>query len=318
VSAAEKFPQPSAIEKFKFRDDELDVTRTEDGDVAVPLRQLCDAIGVDTEAQRQKLKEAPWATTSIIKAVAEDGKIREIVCLHRRSIPMWSASISPNKVRPEVRDKLIAYQKECADVLADHFLGKRGASGVMFSQADPTLLAILRSNTDAIAMMQEAQTAAEARILTIVSTQLKALESRFDHAPGGDFHTVHIGRTRASVVAGKMKHLVGLIVGDDESARASMRLCLYTQLFGHLGHTGRGRSIRAIPEPKYHVALAWFDERIHVAMLAAKHEEAAAPAQQTIPMTEPASDASAKSTSASVARSLVRRPSREPRRSGLR
>jgi len=318
VSAAEKFPQPSAIEKFRFQGDDLDVVHTDDGDVAVPFRELCDAVGVSFAAQTVKVKPAAWATLSIIEMVAEDGKKHGTLCLHRRSIPMWAASINPGKVRPEVRDKLIAYQRECADVLADHFLGKRGASGVMFSQADPTLLAILRSNTDAIAMMQEAQTAAEARILTIVSTQLKALESRFDHAPGGDFHTVHIGRTRASVVAGKMKHLVGLIVGDDESARASMRLCLYTQLFGHLGHTGRGRSIRAIPEPKYHVALAWFDERIHVAMLAAKHEEAAAPAQQTIPMTEPASDASAKSTAASVARSPVRRPSREPRRSGLR
>jgi hypothetical protein len=36
--------------------DELGVRRTDDGDVAVPLRELCDAVGVELPGQLRKLK----------------------------------------------------------------------------------------------------------------------------------------------------------------------------------------------------------------------------------------------------------------------
>ena len=49
--------------------------------------------------------------------VAEDGKQREMTCLPLRKLPGWLMSIYPNKVRPELRDGIIAYQNECDDVL---------------------------------------------------------------------------------------------------------------------------------------------------------------------------------------------------------
>lgn len=116
-----------AITKFVFQGDELDVVRTEDGDVAVPLRRLCGALGVDVENQRKKLKGLPWAVAVMITATGPDGKSYEMLCLHRRSIPLWAATIHASKVHPELREKLTAYQCEAAEVLADHFLGKRGA-----------------------------------------------------------------------------------------------------------------------------------------------------------------------------------------------
>jgi hypothetical protein len=125
----------TSIEKFAFDGDELDVVRTEDGDVAVPLRRLCEVLGVDEEAQRQKVRAAPWATTSMIKAVGADGRVREMLCLHRRTIPMWAASINIGKVRDEIRAKLVRYQCEAADVLADHFLGRRGAQAPVIDDA---------------------------------------------------------------------------------------------------------------------------------------------------------------------------------------
>lgn len=44
--------------------------------------------------------------------------------LHLRSLAGWLFSISPNKVKLEVREALVAYQKEAAEVLYNHFAPK--------------------------------------------------------------------------------------------------------------------------------------------------------------------------------------------------
>lgn len=118
----------SAIVPFTFRGDELQVIRLADGDVGVPLRRLCEAVGVDPDGQLSRLSRTPgqWATTSIMEVVAGDGKVRSVAILARRSIPMWAATLDVSRLAStEAREKVIAYQDECAEVLAEHFLGAR-------------------------------------------------------------------------------------------------------------------------------------------------------------------------------------------------
>lgn len=99
-----------------------------DGIVHVGIRRLCDALEIDHSSQLAKLREMPAATVVIIPMVAADGKTREIACIDLRSVPIWLASINPGKVGDHVREKLIRFQREAADVLADHFLGPRGGT----------------------------------------------------------------------------------------------------------------------------------------------------------------------------------------------
>ena len=118
------------IIEVPFQSDRLQAVR--DGEaVWVVVRRVCEALGIDPEAQRQRLTDpemSPWATTCLRQAVAADGKSREIFAVDLDSLPMWLATISPKRVRPEARNKLIAYQRECARVLRDHFFGQRGYS----------------------------------------------------------------------------------------------------------------------------------------------------------------------------------------------
>lgn len=130
----------TAIEKFEFHGDVLDVVHLPDGDVGVSLRRLCEAVPVDFKSQTARLareaeKGARWATVVKMTMVAEDGKQRELLVLPRRSIPMFAATISLGHVRDDLRSgiaaKLALLQDECAEVLADHFLGRRGAAPVL-------------------------------------------------------------------------------------------------------------------------------------------------------------------------------------------
>ena len=44
-----------------------------------------------------------------------------MLCLALRKLAGWLQTISPNKVKPEIRDKVIQYQEECDDVLYEYW-----------------------------------------------------------------------------------------------------------------------------------------------------------------------------------------------------
>ena len=111
----------TGLVEVPFHGDIIHAGRQE-GKVYAPLAKLCDNLGLDYSSQLAKLKRKPWATLVMIAMVAADGKEREQVCLDRESMPMWLATIEANKVAPELKDKLLRYQRDAAKVLADHFL----------------------------------------------------------------------------------------------------------------------------------------------------------------------------------------------------
>lgn len=117
----------SEITTFDFHGDHLDVVHEGD-DVWVSVRRLCEALDLAVQPQLHKLRKEPWATLTEIVTVGSDGKQRSMSMLSIKTIPMWLATIKSGKVAQAIRPKLQRYQLECAEVLADHFLGERGAT----------------------------------------------------------------------------------------------------------------------------------------------------------------------------------------------
>lgn len=88
------------------------------GEPFAAIKPICDAIGMDWKSQHRKLTSDGFRwNCGEIAIVAADGKTRSMVCLPMRKLSGWLASISAAKVKPEIRDKLIAYQDECDDAL---------------------------------------------------------------------------------------------------------------------------------------------------------------------------------------------------------
>lgn len=88
-----------------------------DNEPYVAMKPIVANIGLDWNTQWVKLSEKFSSTMGIIPTVAEDGKTRDMICLPLRKLAAWLYSISPNKVAPELRDKIIQYQEECDEVL---------------------------------------------------------------------------------------------------------------------------------------------------------------------------------------------------------
>jgi hypothetical protein len=117
----------NSIVKVEFRGGELEAVK-KDGKVWVSVRRVCEALGIDVESQRKKLKDearAPWAVTVMMTATGPDGKNYQTFMIDLDSFPMWLGTIDASRVREEIRPMLITYQKEAAIVLRDHFFGKR-------------------------------------------------------------------------------------------------------------------------------------------------------------------------------------------------
>lgn len=105
-----------------FHGGTIEATQDERG-VWVSLRRVCDALGIDVDTQRKKLRNKPWAVTVMMTATASDGKNYDTTFLHLDSLPMWLGGIETKKVAEDIRGTLVAYQTEAARVLRDHFLG---------------------------------------------------------------------------------------------------------------------------------------------------------------------------------------------------
>lgn len=86
-----------------------------------PMKPIVEGMGMDWKAQFSKLKQKFASTVVEITMVANDGKERLMTCLPVRKLAAWLYSISPNKVRPELRDTIIMYQNECDDVLWEYW-----------------------------------------------------------------------------------------------------------------------------------------------------------------------------------------------------
>lgn len=101
------------------------VTVENDGETFVPVKPICDAIGIAFPPQFVKLQEDEFFSSTVtdIVMVAADGKYREMVCLPLKFIYGWLATINPGKVAPEAREAVCQYRRECYDVLYNHFAG---------------------------------------------------------------------------------------------------------------------------------------------------------------------------------------------------
>ena len=85
----------------------------------VAMKPICENIGLDWEAQRQRIKRNHVLDVSacMIKVVAQDGKFREVLALPIGCLNGWLMGVDANKVHTEIKDTLIKYQLECYDVL---------------------------------------------------------------------------------------------------------------------------------------------------------------------------------------------------------
>lgn len=100
-----------------------EIVVVENGDKRVPIKPICEALGVDYPGQFRKLKEDPIlsSTIDLSSMVGADGKNREMATIPFRYVFGWLFRIDSRNVKEEARDAVLKYQVECYDSLYNHF-----------------------------------------------------------------------------------------------------------------------------------------------------------------------------------------------------
>lgn len=84
----------------------------------IPMKPIVEGIGLNWKTQYRKLagNSERWSMV-MMTTVAYDNKNRETICIPLRKLFGWLQTLQPNRIREEIRDKVIQYQNECDDVL---------------------------------------------------------------------------------------------------------------------------------------------------------------------------------------------------------
>lgn len=90
------------------------------GEPYTPMKPIVEGMGMDWASQFTKLKQR-FSKGVVEIAIPSVGGPQKMICLALRKLAGWLNTISPNKVKPEIRDKVIQYQNECDDVLYEYW-----------------------------------------------------------------------------------------------------------------------------------------------------------------------------------------------------
>lgn len=94
------------------------------GDRFVAMRPIVEALGLDWSSQHKRIKrDEVLAECShwIRMQVPGDDQVREVVVLEEHMLQGWLFTLQVSRTKPEIQEKLLAYRRECFDVLHSYF-----------------------------------------------------------------------------------------------------------------------------------------------------------------------------------------------------
>jgi len=105
-----------------FHGDQM-LTILEDDVPRVAIKPIVDSIGIDWPTQYKKIAGDPVLSKGMgLSPIPSERGPQETVTLPLDLMQGWLFKLNPDKVKPEARDRLIAYQKECYQVLHDYWV----------------------------------------------------------------------------------------------------------------------------------------------------------------------------------------------------
>lgn len=120
ITTSAKNVTPATV---NFHGHALTVITDQDGARLVAMKPICEAIGLGWQSQHKRIQRHPVlaATVAMMTMVAEDGKDRELTCLPLDMLNGWLFGVDASRVKPEIRETLVQYQRECYGALAAYW-----------------------------------------------------------------------------------------------------------------------------------------------------------------------------------------------------
>jgi hypothetical protein len=260
---AEEFEASAALvpvrqQQVDFYGDVLLAGQLADGTILVPLRPICEALGLVWAAQYNRLKRdqvlAPALTVSVTETIQGP---RPMLCLPLKLLPGFLFGLQPSRVKPELRDKIVRYQQDCYEVLWNAFKAD-------ILPTPPT------TGASGAALALEI-----AEAITALARQQLALEGRFDGLEGrvgtmADYLRGYIVKSEQRFDALELRLSEGTTISEAEAAELALHVKTvaaaleaqgrangYQRVYAELYRRFRIASYKNLPRARYAEALAW-------------------------------------------------------------
>ena len=253
----EKALVPVEQKIVEFYGDTLVAVRTSLQGIYVPVKPICELLGVDWNGQRRRINRDPVLSEEVqgVDVTSIPGGTQTMLCLPLDYISGFLFGLNPTRTKPELQERIIRYQRECYKVLAEAFQDGR-------LTADPTFSELLQSESPA------AQAYKMARAMMELARNQLLLESRLEtHGARLDEHDRRLEEVEATLGDS------GRHVTPDQAMQVSqavktvaMKLSVasrrneYGGVYGELYRKFGITSYKQLPAAKFDEAMRWLNE----------------------------------------------------------
>ncbi len=253
---------PLEQKQVLFYEDEITAVRTSDGTIYVPIRPICNLLGVSWTGQRRRINRDPvmaevMTPVNVTFMGHEHGnpQIVTTMCLPLDYISGFLFGINASRVKLEFRERIMRYQRECFKVLSEAFQEGRLTADSTFSellQVDSPAVQAYRM-ASAIMQMARQQILLEADLKTMKAQvgdntqRLEAVEEILGD-PGR-----HITPDQAAQISQAVKAVA--LALSKQSGRNEYGAC-YGEMYRKFGIT----SYKLLPASKFQEAMDWLVE----------------------------------------------------------
>lgn len=97
------------------------ITLKVDDVIYTAVKPIVEALGLSWGTQQQKLSRSKEKFNCVHMSTITNGGIQEMLCMPLKKLNGWLFSINPEKVRPDLKEKVIRYQEECFEALYNYW-----------------------------------------------------------------------------------------------------------------------------------------------------------------------------------------------------
>lgn len=249
---------PRTTREVTFYDDVLLVALVEDTPY-VAIRPITEFIGLEWSSQRLRIQrdDILREESRLVLMTGADGKQREMFSLPLEFLPGWLFGVTPSRARPEYREKLTQYRRDCFRVLWQAFQTELAQRSPVATTPNP--LMEVRGLALAVAQMAEQQMELQAQVITAnekidqAITIVGDLEKRLTTVEQITTTTSAITNPQATEISNRVKALAEVLTQTHPGKNH------YQGVFGELYRRFGVSSYKLIRQEQYQAVLDFLE-----------------------------------------------------------
>ena len=143
------------VEVINYNGQAVEIIKDENGNTWIPLKRICENIGLSYSRQNKKVKNDKRFRHSLMVIPSKGGE-QNTLCLDYNHLGGWLYTINPNKIQETIKPNLISYQKEITGVINDYLTQGFVINSRISPEQFKKLNEIIRQRNEALEQLAQA------------------------------------------------------------------------------------------------------------------------------------------------------------------